>query len=295
MKVIESIAEMRAVRKQLAEPVGVVPTMGALHEGHLSLVRRARAENPTLLVTLFVNPAQFGPNEDFKTYPRDTERDLSLLEKEGTDIVFMPPTEEIYPPGFNSWVDIEGVTERLEEASRPGHFRGVATVVAKLFIITQPTKAYFGQKDAQQSVVLKKMVSELSMDLEMVILPTVREADGLAVSSRNVYLNAEERKAAAVLYRALKLAQQLWSDGERDAERIRRQMRELIKKEPLATIDYVSIADAETLEELDEVRAGALVSMAVKIGTTRLIDNIVVVERGKPVGDEDSVKVYVDF
>jgi len=276
MKVVETIDEMRQLRRQLAEPVGLVPTMGYLHEGHLSLVRRARAENPSIVVSLFVNPAQFGPQEDFNAYPRDLQRDLAMLEKEKTDIVFMPPVAEMYPPQFNSWVEVGKVTERLEGASRLGHFRGVATVCAKLFNIVQPTRAYFGQKDAQQTIVIKKMAAELNMDLEIVALPTVREPDGLAVSSRNAYLNPEERRAATVLYRALSLAQQLWSQGERDAEHIRQQMTALIQKEPLATISYVSIADAETLEELDRVEPGALVSLAVKIGRTRLIDNVVV-------------------
>ncbi len=276
MKVIETIEKMRKLRKALAAPVGLVPTMGYLHEGHLSLVRQARAENATLAVSIFVNPTQFGPKEDFTTYPRDIERDLKLLEKEGTDIVFMPPEEEMYPAGFNGWVEVGGVTERLEGKCRPGHFRGVATVVAKLFNITQADRAYFGQKDAQQAVVLKKMAADLNMNLEIIILPTVREPDGLAVSSRNSYLNAEERQAATVLYKALCRAQELWAGGEKDAEKIRRVMKALIQREPKARIDYVSIADAETLEELETVKAGALASLAVKIGKTRLIDNVVV-------------------
>ena len=275
MKVIETIAEMRRLRKGLAEPVGLVPTMGYLHEGHLSLVRRARAENTTVVVSVFVNPTQFGPQEDFNTYPRDAQRDLAILEEEKTDIVFMPAVAEMYPAGFDSWVDIGKITERLEGASRPGHLHGVATVVAKLFNIVQPTRAYFGQKDAQQAIVIKKMVAELDMNLEIIVLPTIREPDGLAVSSRNAYLTAEERQAATVLYQALSLAQQLWSQGERDAEQIRQQMRTLIQQEPLATIDYVSIADPEMLEEMDRVETPALASMAVKIGGTRLIDNVV--------------------
>jgi len=275
MKVIETIDEMRQLRLQLAEPVGFVPTMGYLHEGHLSLVRQARRENQSLVVSIFVNPTQFGPQEDFKQYPRDPQRDLALLEKEKTDIVFMPSVAEMYPPQFSSWVEVGKVTERLEGASRPGHFRGVATVVAKLFNIVQPNRAYFGQKDAQQAIVIKKMVADLNMDVEIVILPTVREPDGLAMSSRNTYLNPEERQAAIVVYQALSLAQKLWSQGEKDAEEIRHQMTKLIQKEPLADINYVSVADPQTLEELDKVNPPALVSMAVKIGKTRLIDNIV--------------------
>ena len=276
MKVVETIDEMRRLRPKLAEPVSFVPTMGYLHEGHLSLVRRARAETASVVVSIFVNPTQFGPQEDFNSYPHDTQRDLALLEKEKTDIVFMPSAEEMYPPQYDSWVEVGKITERLEGAARPTHFKGVTTVVAKLFYVVQPTRAYFGQKDAQQAIVIKKMVAELDMNLEIVILPTVREPDGLAVSSRNACLNKEQRRAATVLYRALSLAQGLWAKGERDAVRIRWEMIALIEKEPLAKIDYVSIADAETLDELDEVKPGALVSMAVTIGSTRLIDNVVV-------------------
>lgn len=275
MKVASTIADMKAVRRRLTAPVGLVPTMGYLHEGHLSLVRRARAENRSLVVSIFVNPTQFGPREDFRTYPRDTGRDLALLEKEKTDVVFIPTAEEMYPPGFDSWVEVAGVTERLEGASRPGHFRGVTTVCAKLFNTIEPDLAYFGQKDAQQAIAIRKMVADLNMDLKVVTLPTIREPDGLAMSSRNTYLNPEERKAALVLYRALKLAQKLWSAGETDAARIRREMLALIKKEPLARVDYVSLVDAETLEELDKIKPSTLASLAVKIGTTRLIDNVV--------------------
>jgi len=275
MKVIETIGEMKRLRQQLTEPVGFVPTMGYLHEGHLSLVRQARAENPSVVVSIFVNPTQFGPEEDFDSYPRDTRRDLALLEKEGADVVFMPSVAEMYPGQFSSWVEVGKVSERLEGASRPGHFRGVTTVCAKLFNIVQPTRAYFGQKDAQQAVVIKKMVADLNMNLEIVIVPTVREPDGLAMSSRNSYLNSEERRAATVLYQALSLAQKLWSQGEKDTQSIRQQMTELIQKQPLAYIDYVSVADAETLDELDTVNPPALVSLAVKIGRTRLIDNVV--------------------
>jgi pantoate--beta-alanine ligase len=274
MKVIETIAEIRKLK--LPRPVGFVPTMGYLHEGHLVLVRRAKVENPSVVVSIFVNPTQFGPHEDFKSYPRDPERDLAMLEKEGTDIIFMPSADEIYPPNFNSWVDVGRITERLEGASRPGHFRGVATVVAKLFNIVQPDRAYFGQKDAQQLLVIKKMAADLDMNLEVVAVPTVREPDGLAMSSRNTYLNPEERKQAAVLYQALTLAQRLFSQGEKDAKAIRQKMTELIQKQPLAKIDYISIADAQTLDELDKVKPPALVSMAVRFGKTRLIDNVVV-------------------
>jgi pantoate--beta-alanine ligase len=275
MKVLKTISEIKQLRPSLPQPLGFVPTMGYLHEGHLALVRQARAENSSVAVSIFVNPTQFGPQEDFEKYPRDPKRDLALLEKEGTDVVFMPSAGEIYPPQFNSWVEVGKIMERLEGVSRPGHFRGVATVVAKLFNIVRPDKAYFGQKDAQQLIVIRKMVADLDMDLEVIAVPTVREDDGLAMSSRNTYLNPEERKAAVVLYQALTLAQELFSGGERDAQAIRHQMTELIQKQPLAEIDYISIADAETLDELDEVKPPALVSLAVKIGKTRLIDNIV--------------------
>ncbi|MDP6448637.1 MAG: pantoate--beta-alanine ligase, partial [Dehalococcoidales bacterium] len=275
MKVIETISEMRSMRRQLATPVGFVPTMGYLHEGHLALIQRARAENASLVVSIFVNPAQFDPQEDFSSYPRNPQRDLAMLAAEQNDVVFMPSVMEIYPSGFNSWVEVGQVTERLEGASRPGHFRGVTTIVAKLFDIVQPTRAYFGQKDAQQTIVVKKMVADLAMDLEIVTVPTVRKPDGLAVSSRNAYLNLEERPAATVLYRALCLARQLWLQGEKDAGNIRRQMTALIQKESRATTDYVSMADPETLEEFDTVKPPALASLAVQIGKVRLIDNVV--------------------
>jgi len=275
MQIVRTVTEMKQLRKQLAEPVGLVPTMGALHEGHLALVRRSRAECRTTVTSIFVNPTQFLPGEDLKAYPHVPDQDTRMLEAVGNDIVFMPPEKEVYPPSFNTWVEVKGVTERLEGASRPGHFRGVATVVNKLFNIVQPTKAYFGQKDAQQVIVVKKMVADLNMNLEIVVVPTVREPDGLALSSRNVYLNPEERKTATVLYRSLRLAQDMFSKGEKDAERIRKAMIALIRKEPQAAIDYVSIADPVTLEELDAIRPGTLASLAVKIGKTRLIDNLI--------------------
>ena len=275
MEIAKTVAEMRRLRLQLAEPVGFVPTMGYLHEGHLSLVRRAKIDNPSVVVSIFVNPTQFGPREDFRTYPRDPERDLALLEKEKTDVVFMPSDTEMYPSKFDSWVEVGEISKRLEGASRPTHFQGVTTVVAKLFNIVQPTRAYFGQKDAQQAIVINKMVTDLNMNLEVVTLTTVREPDGLAMSSRNTYLNPEERKAAAVLSQALGLAQDLFNEGDIDASTIRQKMTELIQQQLLADIDYISIADMETLEELAKVNPPALVSLAVKIGKTRLIDNIV--------------------
>ncbi|MDP7525040.1 MAG: pantoate--beta-alanine ligase [Dehalococcoidales bacterium] len=275
MKIVESIAEMKRARSELNGKVGLVPTMGYLHEGHLSLIKQARTENLTVLASIFVNPTQFGPNEDFERYPRDYSHDLTMLEKEKTDLVFMPSVAEMYPPNFNSWVEVDKITARLEGVSRPGHFRGVTTVVAKLFNIVQPNRAYFGQKDAQQTLVIKKMVADLNMNLDVITCPTVREPDGLAMSSRNSYLTSEERQAATIVPQALNLASQLWSEGEKDADKIRQGMTDLIRQQPLAAIDYVSIADTETLEELDQVKPPALVSLAVKIGKPRLLDNVV--------------------
>ena len=274
MQIAKTIADMKALRTKSLGSVGFVPTMGYLHQGHLALVKQSRAENSVVIASIFVNPTQFGPTEDFKSYPRDTERDLAMLEKEKTDIVFMPSAEEMYPEGFNSWVDVEKVTDRLEGSYRPGHFKGVATVVAKLFNIVEPARAYFGQKDAQQVLVIKKMVADLNMNLEVIVAPTVRESDGLAMSSRNVYLNPQERQASIVLFKALTLARNRREKGERNAETLRQEMTSLISQEPLAKIEYVSIADAETLEELSEIDKPALVSLAVRIGKTRLIDNM---------------------
>jgi len=265
---------MRALRRKLSGTVGFIATMGYLHEGHLTLVRQARRENAAVIVSIYVNPTQFGPREDFGAYPRDLDRDLELLRKEGTDIIFAPLDDEMYPPVFSSWVNVEKVTERLEAASRPGHFTGVATIVAKLLNIVQPTRAYFGQKDAQQVVVIKRMAADLNMDLEIVTVPTVREIDGLAMSSRNIRLSPKERQAATILFKALALAQRLTRGGEKDAEKIRDRMAALIRKEPLAHPDYVSIADAETLEELNLLDRPAVASLAVRIGKTRLIDNM---------------------
>ncbi|MGD9116111.1 MAG: pantoate--beta-alanine ligase [Dehalococcoidia bacterium] len=272
MKTVTTIAGFRELK--LKAPLGFVPTMGYLHEGHLELVRRARAENPSVAVSIFVNPTQFGPKEDFTRYPRDPERDLALLEKAGTDVVFMPTAEEMYPPGFDSWVEVGQITEKLEGAARPGHFRGVTTVVAKLFNVVRPDRAYFGQKDAQQLLVIKKMAKDLDMGIEIVAVPTVREPDGLAMSSRNTYLNVEERNQAAVLYQSLELAQKLYAEGEKDAGAIKAQMTALIKQRPLADIEYISIADTATLDELDSIKNAALISMAVCFGKTRLIDNV---------------------
>jgi pantoate--beta-alanine ligase len=274
MEVIKTVAGMREWRRRITGTVGFVPTMGYLHEGHISLVRRAKEENSSVVVSIFVNPTQFGPREDFKNYPRNTKRDLAVLEPL-TDAVFMPSAPEMYPERYDTWVEVKDITGQLEGTERPGHFRGVSTVVTKLFNIVQPAKAYFGQKDAQQLLVIKKMVADLNMDLEVVACPTVREADGLAMSSRNTYLTPEQRKAAPVLYKALTLAQEMWAKGEKDPGEIRQEMKALVDKEPLADIHYISIADTVTLNEyLHRMKKPALVSMAVKIGKTRLIDNI---------------------
>lgn len=281
MKVITSLRELWEERKKLAEPVGFVPTMGYLHEGHLSLVRRAREECASVVVSIFVNPTQFGPNEDLARYPRDLERDLRLLAPLQVDVVWTPTVEEMYPSGYQTWVTVEELTKPLEGAMRPGHFRGVTTVVSKLFNAVQPQRAYFGQKDAQQAAVIRQMTRDLSYPIEIVVCPTVREADGLAMSSRNTYLSPTERQAATVLYRALTAAQSAYQAGERNAERLRAIMLEVLESEPLAQVQYVSCADYDTLQELDEVRGKALLSMAVFIGKTRLIDNVVLEEGGR--------------
>lgn len=276
IRTAQSIEEVRILRAGLADPVGFVPTMGFLHEGHLSLVRLAREENASVVVSIFVNPTQFAPNEDLETYPRDLDRDLSLLEPEGVDLVFIPTAEDMYAAGDATWVQVDGISNRLEGASRPTHFRGVATVVTKLLNIVQPQRVYFGQKDAQQAVVLQRMIQDLAFPVEARIGSTVREPDGLAMSSRNTYLTPEERAAAPVLYRALAKAKDLWADGLRDPQAIRRSVEETLAAEPLAKPDYVSVADVHTLEELTAPSARALISLAVRFGGTRLIDNVIV-------------------
>jgi len=275
MQIARSIPEMKALRGKCAEPVGFVPTMGYLHEGHLELVREARRDNPVAVASIFVNPTQFAPNEDYKAYPRDLDRDLSMLDRVKTDIVFIPDSKDMYAGGYNTWVDVQGITGKLEGKARPTHFRGVTTVCNKLFNIVQPHKAYFGQKDAQQALVIQKMVADLNMNLEVAVCPTIREKDGLAMSSRNTYLTGSERISATVLYRSLCLAGDMFADGERDAGVIRKAMSELISREPAAKIDYVSIADMQTLDEIDKIESRALVSLAVRLGKPRLIDNLI--------------------
>lgn len=275
MQMAETIDALRQARCRLTGRVGLVPTMGALHVGHLSLVEHARADCDAVMVSIFVNPTQFGANEDLSRYPRDIPHDLALLEKAGVDVVFTPTPEMMYPPGFQTWVEVGEVTKGLEGERRPGHFRGVATVVAKLFNLFQPHAAYFGQKDAQQVAVIKQMVRDLNFPLEIVVCPTRREADGLALSSRNMYLKTDQRKAATVLSRALLAAGQVYADGERHPEKLRATMLAVLQAEPLAEPEYVSAADARTLEELTlPGETPVLLSMAVRVGTTRLIDNM---------------------
>ncbi len=274
MRTVTRIDEVRAWRRE-AGAVGLVPTMGYLHAGHVSLVERARRECAAVAATIFVNPTQFGPGEDFARYPRDLERDARLLEQAGCDLLFAPPVEEVYPPGCDTRVDVGPVSAPLEGDRRPGHFVGVATVVLKLLNIVQPTRAYFGQKDAQQLAVIRRLVRDLDLPVEVVGCPIVREADGLALSSRNSYLGPEERRAAPVLFRALAAAREAHARGERGAEALRRRMLAVLEAEPLARVDYVSVADPGTFAELVRVTDGALLSMAVRIGRARLIDNLV--------------------
>lgn len=266
---------------ELTRPLGLVPTMGFLHAGHISLVRRARRENASVAVSIFVNPTQFGSEEDLRAYPRDMGRDLAILDGEKVDLVFAPAASELYPRGMDTWVEVGEVARRLEGAHRSGHFRGVATVVAKLFNVTLPTRAYFGQKDGQQAAVVKSMVRDLNMPVEIVVSPTVRESDGLACSSRNSRLGPAERAAAPVVYRALRTGEELWWGGETGGGVLKRRVRRTLEAEPLvAEVDYVSVADRETMGELEVARAGAMLSTAVWIGGVRLIDNVVLGEIG---------------
>jgi pantoate--beta-alanine ligase len=275
MMIASSLDELQVARRLLDGTVGLVPTMGYLHEGHLSLIRRAKAECDRVAISIFVNPTQFGVNEDLSKYPRDLERDLNLIDPLGVDLVWNPTPEVMYPPGYQTWVEVESLTRPLEGSMRPGHFKGVTTVVAKLFNAVQPHKAYFGQKDAQQAAVIRQMVRDLNFPIEMVICPTLREADGLAMSSRNKYLEGADRQSATVLFRALSAAKSAYENGERDAEKLRALMKEVLASEPKANPQYVSCADYDTLEELDTVKGKSLLSMAVLIGKTRLIDNFV--------------------
>jgi pantoate--beta-alanine ligase len=276
VKTVATVREAREWRGEPAGSVGLVPTMGFLHAGHLSLVERARSENDRVAVSLFVNPTQFGPSEDLARYPRDIERDTRLLEAAGCDLLFAPAVEEMYPAGFEAAIDVGSVAAPLEGARRPGHLRGVATVVMKLFGIIQPDRAYFGQKDAQQLAVIRKMVRDLDVPVEVRGCPTLREPDGLAMSSRNVYLGPEDRRAAPALHRALAAGRDRWAAGERDAEALRQAMRSVLEVEPRIKVDYVSVADPGTCRELETVQGSALLSLAATIGKARLIDNALV-------------------
>ena len=272
---VQNIADLRDKRRELEDPVGLVPTMGYLHEGHLSLVRQAKKECASVVVSIFVNPTQFSPQEDLSSYPRDLQRDLNLLQNIGADLVWNPSPEDMYPQGYQTWVELEKLVKPLEGAMRPTHFRGVATVVAKLFNAVQPHKAFFGQKDAQQVAVIKRMAQDLNFPLEVVVCPIVRADDGLALSSRNIYLDKNERQAATILYRSLQAAKRAYEDGERDANVLRGIVTDMVNGEPLAKLQYISCADNETLEELEQVSGKALLSMAVYFGKTRLIDNTI--------------------
>ncbi|KPL79006.1 pantoate--beta-alanine ligase [Ornatilinea apprima] len=275
MKLVSTLEDLRQHRQALANPLGFVPTMGFLHEGHLSLVRAAKAACPSVAVSIFVNPTQFGPTEDLAAYPRDLEHDLALLEAEGVDLVWAPTPEVMYPAGYQTWVEVTDVTQFLEGKMRPGHFKGVTTVVAKLFNAVQPQHAFFGQKDAQQAVVITRMVQDLNMPVELHICPIVREPDGLAMSSRNTYLSPAERQAALVLSRSLQTARAAFEQGQRNADALRQTVLSVLAAEPLARVQYVSCADPSTLAEQSGVISQTLISMAVYVGKTRLIDNII--------------------
>ena len=276
MRIVGEIDEIRAVSREArrgGKTIALVPTMGALHQGHLELVRKGKASGDMLIVSIFVNPAQFGPGEDLFRYPRDFEGDKAKLQAEGVDVLFCPSVEAVYPVGFKTSVEVEGLSERLCGVSRPGHFQGVATVVAKLFNMVSPHKAVFGLKDFQQLLIIKKMVEDLDMDLEIVEVETVREPDGLAVSSRNAYLKKDERRAAVCIPRALQAASEAFSGGERGREGILREVKKIMEAEELIVVDYLSLCDPETLEELEEATGRALLAVAAKVGSTRLIDN----------------------
>jgi pantoate--beta-alanine ligase len=283
MLILTSAAEVTAISKEArraGKSVGFVPTMGALHQGHLSLVRAARAQVDVVIASVFVNPTQFGPNEDFSKYPRDAEKDSAMLAAEKTDYLFLPSVEEMYPPGGTTWVNVEGLSEKLDGRSRPGHFRGVTTVVAKLFNIVQPDFAFFGQKDAAQVAIVNKMVRDLNFDVRIVVCPIVREADGLAMSSRNAYLNPEQRKQALVLYRALMRVQTLADRGESNSARLRVAGQQVMAEESAVGLDYFEIVDRDTLDPVADISGGALVAVAAYVGSTRLIDNIVLTGKG---------------
>ena len=275
MKILTSIRQMREFREKVNGSVGFIPTMGYLHKGHISLVKIAKKKDDCVIVSIFVNQKQFQPYEDFAAYPRDTEKDLQLLQEAGIDAVFLPDAEEIYPENYETYISVENLSEKLEGKSRPGHFKGVATVVSKLCNIIQPDHAYFGQKDAQQVVVMKKMVWDLQLPVQIIVGETIREKDGLALSSRNVYLSEKERKEAVVLFQSLQLAKGLVDKGENDSDKIKQAMKDLIDTTS-GVIDYISVADPKMLDEVQIIEKNVLISLAVSFGKTRLIDNIVV-------------------
>ena len=276
MKVVSTNKQISRVCREAAKPVGLVPTMGALHAGHLSLVDQARADNGTVVVSIFVNPAQFGDQNDLSQYPRDIESDLALLRQHGVDLVYIPSVQEVYPDGFDTWVNVGSLADKLEGLHRPGHFRGVATVVSKLFNVMRPDRAYFGQKDGQQAVVIQKLAKDLDMGVEIVVMPTIREADGLAMSSRNAQLSAGDRKAAPVVYKSLCNAYGRWAEGERNADNLKDAAKSVLLTESIIkSIDYVSVASMTTLDEVDLIDENAILSVAVEIGSVRLIDNMV--------------------
>jgi pantoate--beta-alanine ligase len=271
---IEKMQQLSLSRKKKGKKISFVPTMGALHQGHLGLVKRAKRLGDFVVVSIFVNPTQFGPKEDFKRYPRNLKKDMELLKKAGCDLVFAPRVKDIYPEGYLTYVDVGELSNKLEGASRPGHFKGVCTIVAKLFNIVQPDYAIFGQKDAQQAIIIKKMTKDLDFPVKIIVSPTVREKDGLACSSRNSYLNIEERREAKVLYQALKTGKKLIESGGKNPEKIIKKMSELINKQKLAKIDYIVLTDVKNLEPVKEIKGELLLSLAVKFGKTRLIDNL---------------------
>jgi pantoate--beta-alanine ligase len=275
MIIVNTLEELFYARRFLENPVGLVPTMGYLHAGHLSLVQQARSECKSVITSIFVNPTQFGPNEDLENYPRNIEKDLRLLEEAQVDMVWMPTSEVMYPKNYQTWVEVDTLTKSLEGSMRPGHFRGVTTIVSKLFNATRPDKAYFGQKDAQQAAVVRQMTRDLSYPIKIVVCPTLRETDGLAMSSRNTYLDRKQRQAATVLYSGLSAAKAAYEGGEREAEKLRQIVKDRIGAEPLARLQYVSCADYDTLAELETINSRALLSLAVFMGKTRLIDNII--------------------
>ncbi len=277
MELIKDIDRMRTYIERVEEGkiIGFVPTMGGFHEGHFSLIRKGREDSDVLVVSIFVNPAQFGPEEDFESYPRDLERDVKWCKQEGVDVVFAPSREEMYPDDYSTFVEVEGyLTSTLEGNSRPGHFRGVTTILTKLFNIVSPDRSYFGEKDYQQHLVVRKLVRELNLNTEIVTLPTVREKDGLALSSRNSYFDEKEREAATILYKSLKKAKEWTIGGEKDPARIIHKMKELIEKEPLAEIDYIAIVGPNSMEKVQSIEREVLIALAVKIGKVRLIDNM---------------------